>query len=235
MRLATPVDVTTLPGFREGRVAVQDAAAQLAPRFLEAQAGMRVLDACAAPGGKACHLLELEPGLAELVALESDPARVRRLEDNLRRLGLTATVRVADAAEPDRWWDGRPFDRVLLDVPCSGTGVIRRHPDIKVLRRAADIDGFVAQQERLLAACWRVLRPGGRLVYASCSVLPAENGALIARFLARTADAVAAEDSVRLEPEGSVPMSTADLPGVVLLPGAADTDGFYYASLDKRA
>ncbi|MGH8242582.1 MAG: 16S rRNA (cytosine(967)-C(5))-methyltransferase RsmB, partial [Steroidobacteraceae bacterium] len=213
---------------------VQDAAAQLAPRFLGARPGMRVLDACAAPGGKACHLLELEPALAELVALDADPERARRIESNLARLGLTAKIVVADAATPADWWDGRPFDRVLLDVPCSGTGVIRRHPDIKLLRRADDIARFAARQAALLRASWGVLAPGGRLVYASCSVLAAENSAVVGDFLAGEPRAVDATESARLSLPGALPWQLAG-PGCALASGAADADGFYYACLEKRA
>ena len=152
LRLAEPADVNALPGFADGEVSVQDAAAQLAPRFLAALPGMRVLDACAAPGGKACHVLELEPGIAELVALDVDARRAARIEENLARLRLPARVVVGDAAKPADWWDGRPFERILLDVPCSGTGVIRRHPDIKLLRRPADVPRFAARQGELLRA-----------------------------------------------------------------------------------
>jgi 16S rRNA (cytosine967-C5)-methyltransferase len=234
LRLGAPVDVNALPGFADGAVSVQDAAAQLAPRFLGAAAGMRVLDACAAPGGKACHLLELEPGLGELVALDVDAARAARIESNLARLGLPARVAVADAAKPADWWDGRPFDRVLLDVPCSGTGVIRRHPDIKLLRRPADVPRFAAQQARLLRAGWEVLAAGGRLVYASCSVLAAENAGIVAAFLAEERRAADVTESARLLLPGALPWQVAG-PGCALPSGAADADGFYYACLEKRA
>ena len=234
LRLSEPVDVGSLPGFADGDVSVQDAAAQLAPRFLGAAAGMRVLDACAAPGGKACHALELEPGIAELVALDVDPARASRIESNLARLGLSASVIVADAAKPADWWDGRPFERILLDVPCSGTGVIRRHPDIKLLRRPADVAGFASQQSRLLAACWELLAPGGRLVYASCSVLTAENAGVVGAFLEGQPRAVDVTESARLLLPGELPWRNAG-PGCALPSGAADADGFYYACLEKRA
>jgi 16S rRNA (cytosine967-C5)-methyltransferase len=234
LRLAEPTDVRALPGFADGDVSVQDAAAQLAPRFLEAAAGMRVLDACAAPGGKACHLAELVPGLAELVALDIDAGRAARIESNLARLGLAARVVVADAVRPDTWWDGRPFDRILLDVPCSGSGVIRRHPDIKLLRRIADVAHFATQQSALLAGCWELLAPGGRLVYASCSVFVAENAAVVARFLAAEPRAVEVTESARLSLPGALPWQVAG-PGCALASGAADADGFYYACLEKRA
>lgn len=234
LRLAQPVDVRILPGFAEGDVSVQDAAAQLAPRLLALDAGMRVLDACAAPGGKACHVLELQPGLAELVAVDIDPGRATRIRDNLARLGLAASVKVGDATEPAGWWDGKPFDRILLDVPCSGTGVIRRHPDIKLLRRPADIPAFAARQQALLEAAWPMLVPGGRLLYASCSVLRAENAAVVEAFLAARPEAVEMTESARLFLPAPLPECGRG-PGLALPTGAADTDGFYYACLDKRA
>ncbi len=234
LRLDKPVDVRALPGFEEGDVSVQDAAAQLAPRLLAAGPGMRVLDACAAPGGKACHLLELQPELAELVAVDLDPGRAARIEDNLARLGLEARVRVGDATDPAAWWDGEPFDRILLDVPCSGTGVIRRHPDIKLLRRPADIPAFAERQQALLAATWPMLAPGGRLLYASCSVLRAENAQVVEAFLASRPEAVETTESARLFLPAPPPEPGRG-PGLALPTGAADTDGFYYACLDKRA
>jgi 16S rRNA (cytosine967-C5)-methyltransferase len=232
LRLAAPVAVDALPGFADGEVSVQDAAAQLAARFLAAAPGMRVLDACAAPGGKACHVAELEPGLAELVALDIDAARAARIESNLARLRLAARVVVGDAAQPADWWDGRPFERILLDVPCSGTGVIRRHPDIKLLRRADDLGRFAAQQAALLRACWGLLAPGGRLVYASCSVLAVENAGVVAPFVAAEPGAVAVTESARLLLPGALPWRLAG-PGCALPSGAADADGFYYACLEK--
>jgi 16S rRNA (cytosine967-C5)-methyltransferase len=194
---------------------------------------MRVLDACAAPGGKACHVAELEPGLAELVALDVDPARAARIESNVARLRLAARIVVGDCAQPAGWWDGRPFERILLDVPCSGTGVIRRHPDIKLLRRADDIGRFAAQQAMLLRACWGLLAPGGRLVYASCSVLSAENAGVVGAFLAGEPGAVAVTESARLLLPGTLPWRLAG-PGCALASGAADADGFYYACLEKK-
>lgn len=185
--LEQAVDVEALPGFAAGEVSVQDAAAQLASHLLAPRPGDRVLDACAAPGGKTCHLLELQPDLRELVAVDVSKDRLARVHDNLRRLGLRAAdgiqVLAGDAAEPEEWWDGRPFERILLDVPCSATGVIRRHPDIKLLRRPEDIAALTARQRRILARAWAMLAPGGRLVYASCSVLSAENAAIVGKFL----------------------------------------------------
>jgi 16S rRNA (cytosine967-C5)-methyltransferase len=234
LRLSEPMDVHLLPGFAEGDVSVQDVAAQLAPGFLAVAPGMRVLDACAAPGGKACHLLELEPGIAELVALDVDATRAARIESNLARLRLPARVVVGNAANPAEWWDGRPFERILVDVPCSGTGVIRRHPDIKLLRRAADIPRFAAQQSALLRAAWGLLAPGGRLAYASCSVFAAENGGVIGAFLEEAPGAVDVTESARLLLPGALPWQVAG-PGCALASGAVDADGFYYACLEKRA
>jgi len=232
--LARPVEVGRLPGFAEGDVSVQDAAAQLAARLLGAGPGMRVLDACAAPGGKACHLLELQPDLGGLLALDVDEARNRRVRDNLARLGLEAEVVTADASTPDAWWDGRPFDRVLLDAPCTGTGVIRRHPDIKLLRRPEDVQAFATRQRGLLEALWRVLAPGGRLLYATCSVLEAENSAVVEGFLRDTPGAAEVTESARLFLPAQPP-ARASGTGLALPTGAADTDGFYYACVEKRA
>ena len=234
LRLSQPVDVGTLPGFADGDVSVQDAAAQLAPFFLAAGDGMRVLDACAAPGGKACHVLELAPGVAELVALDIDPSRTGRITANLARLDLAARVVTGDAGDPAAWWDGGAFDRILLDVPCSGTGVIRRHPDIKLLRRPDDIPRFASQQTALLRSCFPLLAPGGRLVYSSCSVLRAENAAVVGAFLDGEPQAVDVTESARLLLPGTLPVQDAG-PGCALASGAADADGFYYACLEKRA
>jgi 16S rRNA (cytosine967-C5)-methyltransferase len=218
--LAEPRPMSSLPGFAEGRVSVQDAAAQLAPGFLDLREGQRVLDACAAPGGKTAHLLESCPGLASLTALDRDAERLERVHANLARLGLAATLCHADATQPEHWWDGRAFDRILLDAPCSALGVIRRHPDIKILRREGDLANVVGLQARLLDALWPLLAPGGRLLYATCTVLDAENGAQMRAFVARTPDA-------RLTEHRDNPLQ--------ILPGEANMDGFYYASLDKRS
>ena len=233
LRLAAPMPVGELPGFAEGAVSVQDAAAQLAPYWLAAKSGMRVLDACAAPGGKACHILELEPGIAELVALDVDAARGARIAENLSRLRLAATVVIGDAANA-AWWDGRPFDRILLDVPCSGTGVIRRHPDIKLLRRPDDIPRFAATQLALLRSVYGLLAAGGRLVYASCSVLRAENAGVVGEFLGAEPTALDVTESARLLLPGVAPVQGPG-PGCALPCGAEDADGFYYACLEKRA
>ncbi len=232
VRLEQPVDVTELPDFADGAVSVQDAAAQLAPLFLKPESGMRILDACAAPGGKTCHMLELCENLAELVAVDSDEQRMGRLYSNLQRLGLMARTITADVGQTGDWWDGTPFDRILLDVPCSATGVIRRHPDIKLTRREADIGPLAARQAALLDAVWSMLAPGGRLLYASCSVLQQENASVAEEFLARSPDA---------QPLGSPPqLTTAGIgrpagPGLQILPGEADMDGFYYACLLKQS
>ncbi|MFO1428527.1 MAG: 16S rRNA (cytosine(967)-C(5))-methyltransferase RsmB [Candidatus Competibacteraceae bacterium] len=224
LTLAKACEAAALPGFAQGWVSVQDGAAQLAAELLAPAPGLRVLDTCAAPGGKAGHLLETEPGLA-LLALDKDADRLRQVDDNLRRLGLTATTRVGDAGKPADWWDGRPYDRILLDAPCSGTGVLRRHPDIKVLRRPADIAPLAARQRALLEALWSLLKPGGRLVYATCSILKRENERNLAEFLATQPDAHDLPPAVIWGRPGS--------PGRQILPGEADMDGFYYCVLEK--
>lgn len=216
IRLAKPRPVEAIPGFAAGEVSVQDAGAQLAGLLLAPRDGMRVLDACAAPGGKTGHLAEIAD--TDLLALDRDSGRLAAIAANLARLGLHADARQSDAAALDAWWDGRPFDRVLADVPCSASGVVRRHPDIKWLRRAADLRGFVREQSRLLDALWQVLAPGGKLLYATCSVFPEENDAVLAEFVARHGDAR------RLEHPG--------LAGGQLLPDD-DRDGFFYALLEK--
>ena len=224
--LATPVPVSALPGFAQGEVSVQDAGAQWAAVLLDAQPGERVLDACAAPGGKTGHILERTPGLAELVAVDHEPARVALIAENLKRLGLTARLVTADAGEAGPWWDGRPFDRILLDVPCSATGVIRRHPDIKRRRQPSDLPKLAATQARLLAALWPLLKPGGKLLYVTCSILPEENENPIRALLARAADATD-------EPLPDAP-GEARAVGRQLLPGEQGMDGFYYACLRKN-
>lgn len=224
LTLTTPVAVEKLPGFTAGDVSVQDAAAQLAAGLLDLQPGQRVLDACAAPGGKTGHILESCVDLS-LVALDSAPERLRRVAENLARLGLTAELVSGDAGTPDEWWDGQPFDRILLDAPCSGSGVIRRHPDIKTLRRPDDIAALAAEQHRLLHALWPLLKPGGMLVYATCSILPAENGRQVATFLQTQLDA--REDVI------DVGWGHAVEAGRQILPGENGMDGFYYACLCK--
>jgi 16S rRNA (cytosine967-C5)-methyltransferase len=216
--LGKPLPVARLPGFADGLASVQDAGAQRAALLLDLRDGQRVLDACAAPGGKSAHLLEA--ARISLTALDVDAARCADIERNLARLGLGARVRVADCSAPEQWWDGVPFERILADVPCSASGIARRHPDAKWLRRADDVERFAARQARILDALWRTLSAGGKLLYVTCSVFPRENGAVIDAFLARTADArhVALAD-------GAAPQ---------LLPGP-EHDGFFFALLEKRS
>jgi 16S rRNA (cytosine967-C5)-methyltransferase len=218
--LDKPLPVDRLPGFSDGMVSVQDAGAQYAAGLLDVSDGMRVLDACAAPGGKTAHILERVD--AEMVAVDRDAARLERVAENLQRLQLDAQLVVGDAAAPDTWWDGRPFQRILADVPCSASGVVRRHPDIKWLRRRSDIAGFSAQQLEILRALWRLLAQGGKLLYATCSVFRQENEDVVTSFLAQHRDAL------------RVPVA---LPGDIegqLLPDDQH-DGFYYALLQKIA
>jgi len=224
--LAEASPVVALPGFAEGLVSVQDAAAQQAPGALALAPGLRVLDACAAPGGKAIHCLQVEPALGELLALDIDERRAALILEDLRRTGARASVRVTDATEPSSWWDGRPFDRVLLDAPCSGTGVIRRHPDIKLRRTVAQVDAAVALQDRLLDGLWPTVAPGGRLVYVTCSILPRENEERVAAFLDRHRDA-------RCLPPEVAPGLARDC-GVQYLPGVHESDGLYYAVLYRE-
>ena len=237
LELVQPVGVTELPGFSEGRVSVQDVGAQLAAALLDAQPGMRVLDACAAPGGKTGHLLEHTQGLSEVVAVDIEERRFGRVRENLERLRRTATLVAADVRKPDDWWDRRPFHRILVDAPCSSTGVIRRHPDIKILRRPTDIETLAATQLSILEACFRMLAPGGRLVYATCSVLPQENQAVLAEFLkkqrrARIVPATLAAKVPGAQVTGAGPDGKGT--GIQLLPGSeAGTDGFHYACVEK--
>ncbi|MFC5770663.1 16S rRNA (cytosine(967)-C(5))-methyltransferase RsmB [Thauera sinica] len=214
--LERPVAVARLPGHGEGLLSVQDAGAQWAARLLDARDGERVLDACAAPGGKSAHLLERAD--VDLLALELDPQRAERIGRNLARLGLAAQVRVADCRDLHAWWDGRPFDRILADVPCSASGVARRHPDIKWLRRDEDIGRFAAQQAEILDALWQTLAPDGTMLYVTCSVFDEENRLQIARFRARHGDAE------------QLPID--NRPDCQLFPNA-EHDGFYFALLRK--
>lgn len=216
-------DVTRMPGFAEGHFAVQDGAAQAAADLAEVREGQRVLDACAAPGGKACHLLER--ATLELIALESDAGRARRISQNLDRLGLAAELVIGDAGQPDAWWDGRPFDRILIDAPCSATGVLRRRPDVRLHRRDSDIAALAAQQSRILQALWPLLAPGGRLVYVTCSLLKAENEAVVSALLASQPEARASAFSL--------PTGQAATVGWQILPGDGDLDGMYYAVLER--
>jgi 16S rRNA (cytosine967-C5)-methyltransferase len=222
--------VPSLPGFEAGLFSVQDLAAQHAAPLLQLAPGLRVLDACAAPGGKTTHILETEPRLAALVILDKDPTRMIRIKENIQRLQLAPAplhleYQAADAADTDSWWDGQPFDRILLDAPCSSTGVIRRHPDIKLLRQPEDITALAQQQKTLLHALWPLLKVGGILLYATCSIFPEENAEGIAAFLSTQSDA--AEDPI------SGPWGIAAHPGRQILTGEQNQDGFYYARLVK--
>lgn len=227
IRLAAPMDVNALPGFQDGHVSVQDEAAQLAAELLDPQPGERVLDACAAPGGKACHLLEREPAIAELVAMDSEATRLARVEDNFARLQLPAALVCGDAGAPPAELEPASFDRILVDAPCSGSGVIRRHPDIKLLRRAEDLASLAEQQLRILEGLWPLLKPGGRLLYATCSVLPEENSKVMAAFLERCSEATPIP----------LPVDWGEVAGVgrQLLSSPVGCDGLYYALLQKAA
>jgi 16S rRNA (cytosine967-C5)-methyltransferase len=217
-------DITSLPGFESGWFAVQDGAAQLAAHYLKPEQGETILDCCAAPGGKTCHIIEFQPSIAKITALEIDPKRATKIAENLVRLGHDANIVVGDANTPENWFDGQLFDRVLLDAPCSATGIIRRHPDIKWLRKAKDIDVLVNLQKQILDSIWPLIKPGGTLLYATCSVLPEENYLQIKDFLSRTANASLDE---------TFDNDSLDKPGKQILPGSQQMDGFYYARLLK--
>lgn len=223
--LLTPLDVKRLPGFSEGLVSVQDAAGQLTASLLNLAKGQRVLDACAAPGGKTSHILEAQPDLIEVVALDKNEQRLERVNENLQRLGLTATLKTADAADPASWFSGAPFERILLDAPCSATGVIRRHPDIKSLRRPSDIPALALEQAHLLSTLWPLLAHRGMLVYSTCSILAQENVAQLTQFLALHADA----REVPIEASWGHALQV----GRQILPGEDDMDGFYFARIEK--
>jgi 16S rRNA (cytosine967-C5)-methyltransferase len=229
--LDSPCDVHELPGFEAGMVSVQDLGAQCVAFPLQLAAGQRVLDACAAPGGKTALMAEREPDLASLVAIDIDPQRLARVRDNLMRGELRAQVMLGDAGAPAAWWDGVPFDRILLDAPCSALGVIRRHPDIRLRKSPSEIDKLPLLQARLLTSVWRMLAPGGRLVYATCTVTRSENRDVVAAFLAGTPDA-------SLDPSENWPgwpgFGETDGFGRQILPGEAGADGFYYAALIKQ-
>ncbi len=229
--LSEPQRVDDLPGFADGDVSVQDGAAQLAARWLLGDKPRRVLDACAAPGGKSGHVLELGRGNVDLTALDNDANRLERVRDNHERIGLNATIVRGDASKPEEWWDGAPFDAILLDAPCSASGVIRRHPDIKLLRRDTDIEALSALQAEILQALWPLLAPGGRLLYVTCSVFAAENDDVVQAFIEASGDA--AEDSVL--PNNNIrDLMSRKACGYQVLPGTAELDGFYYACLVKK-
>ena len=225
LTLHRPRPVHQIPGFSEGVVSIQDAAAQLVPWFLGPVTGQRVLDACAAPGSKACHLLESEPNMAALWAIDL-PERIPLIEQNFRRLGVEAVLLAGDASQPNAWWDGERFDAILVDAPCSGAGVIRRHPDIRLHRRPEDLSASVATQIKLLSALWTLLKPGGRLLYVTCSVLEQENDRVVDSFLTNHVDA----QTKKIQSAwGRSPRH-----GWQLLPGDGGGDGFYFARLDRR-
>jgi len=224
--LNKPAVVDILPGFNEGWVSVQDTAAQLAAELLDVQIGHRVLDVCAAPGGKAAHILEHQPKVRELVAVDIDKLRLQRVSDNFQRLKLSAKLIVGDASKPEDWWDGQLFDRILLDVPCSALGVIRRHPDIKLLRRAEDINTLQVLQKRIMTAVWSLLAPGGIMLYATCSILKQENEQQIEAFLATNTNAI----EVPINADWGLVRRY----GRQILTGESAMDGFYYALIRKE-
>ncbi len=230
LKLDAPVSVAELPGFDTGVVSVQDGGAQLAAWLLGSAPGERVLDACAAPGNKSAHLIENAAGDIQLTALDIDSTRLAMLRHNLDRLGIDAQTLTADAAQTDSWWDGKAFDRILIDAPCTASGVIRRHPDIKFTRRPGDLDRLNAIQARLLESLWPTLKPGGKLVYATCSVLSDENERIVQAFVdtkpgARVCKRLPnAAIQALMQPRG---------PGFQVLPGEQGLDGFFYACLDK--
>lgn len=220
-----PSSVGQLPNFDQGAVSVQDEAAQLAAAILDPQPGEYILDACCAPGGKTCHILEYTNNQANVVALDADATRLKRVQENLDRLSLSANVLQGEAQSPEEWWDGTPFDRILLDVPCSATGVIRRHPDIKLLRQREDIDNLATLQQEILQTAWGMLKPGGQLLYATCSILPLENHKNIEAFLSSQADAKLTTLEL------STGLDTGF--GHQLFPQQQGHDGFFYALLTK--
>ncbi|WP_322043693.1 16S rRNA (cytosine(967)-C(5))-methyltransferase RsmB [Paraburkholderia sp. J67] len=237
VRLAAPMPVDRIPGFMAGDVSVQDAGAQLAAPLLDVRDGMRVLDACAAPGGKSGHLLELAN--IDLIALESDAARASRIGENFARLGFaqdvegrTARVVIGDAGVPDAWYDGQPFDRILADVPCSASGIVRRHPDIRWLRRVTDIAALADEQRRIVDALWGLLKPGGELLYVTCSIFPEEGEAQARWFESSHADAVRLDAPGQLLPAGRAAETGANAGAVT--DRNADHDGFFYARFQKR-
>lgn len=225
IRLLRPTGIENLPNFQEGFASVQDEAAQLCAPLLQLRKDQRVLDACSAPGGKTCHLLEQQPDI-QLTAMDISEARLADVATNLERLQLKASLIAGDAADTKNWWDGKQFDRILLDAPCSGTGVIRRHPDIKILRRPKDIESFSAQQTRLLDNLWPLLSDNGLLLYVTCSIMPEENESQIAEFMTKHND-------VDVQPIESN-WGLAQRLGRQILPTVDGPDGFYFALLKKR-
>lgn len=223
--LEKPIDVKQLPGFENGEVSVQELAAQLSVELLDLKPGHSVLDACAAPGGKSSHILESQPGIKSLTTIEKDPGRAKRLSETLGRLGLHAITKVSDIIDLDHWWDNKSFDRILLDAPCSATGVIRRHPDIKLLRTPEEVKTISMLQMQLLETLWQTLKPKGLLVYVTCSIFKQENSKLIKHFVDNNSDSV-------LKPiEGQWGIDTGH--GKQILTGQNNMDGFFYACLEK--
>ena len=225
LRLQEAVPVEQLPGFKKGLVSVQDEAAQLAAPLLQTTSAQRILDACAAPGGKTAHILEISPTLKQLDTLEREPTRIEYVRENLQRLGLEANLITNDASQANDWWDGQAYERILLDAPCSATGVIRRHPDIKYLRREQDLPALVQTQQAILQSLWPLLAPGGILLYATCSVLAEENTLQIENFLRVCKDA----QLESMDADWGIPTTT----GRQILPGEENMDGFFYACLRK--
>lgn len=226
VQLARAKAVNEIPGFDQGMVSVQDEAAQLAASLLDVQAGQRVLDACCAPGGKTCHILESASDVGEVIAIDIDAQRLDRVRENLNRLQLSVELLSADVADPDSWWDGQLFDRILLDAPCSATGVIRRHPDIKLLRKPEDIAKLAALQQAMLARLWPLLKVGGKLLYATCSILPQENDEVIEQFLSGV-------NNAQLYPVATDAGRSTNF-GRQLFPQDGSHDGFYYSLLEKQ-
>lgn len=223
--LAEAMAVDSLPGFNKGDVTVQDGAAQLAVELLELAPNLRVLDACSAPGGKLTHILEVQPDLT-VIAVENNPARMKIIQENLTRLQQSAESICQDVRDVKQWWDGELFDRILLDAPCSASGVIRRHPDIKLLREPTDIPVLAKEQLQMLVALWPLLKPGGLFLYATCSVFPEENEQVVEQFLAKHPDAI--EEKINAD------WGIACKVGRQILPGMQDMDGFYYARIKKQ-
>lgn len=232
LRLEQPVPVAALPGFAEGEVSVQDAAAQIAAPWLLAGIDGRILDACAAPGGKSAHLKELGGSAIDLTCIDKDPERTDSIRQNLARLGLDATISTADASTTSEWFDDKQYNGILLDAPCSASGVIRRHPDIKHLRRPSDIEALASLQRALLDALWPLLAPGGRLLYVTCSVFACENDAVVAAFLDATDDAM---EKHMLQNNNIRDVMRQKASGYQVLPGTEGLDGFYFACLEKVA
>lgn len=239
--ITKPVKVAELPGFTNGLVSVQDLAAQLAEQFLDLHQGFVVLDACAAPGGKTCHILEKHPNLNGYLALEISSKRAQKIYENLNRLNLKADVKICDCLEIDKWWDGKYFDRILLDAPCSATGVIRRNPDIKLLRTAEEITFITQIQGKLLAKLWQTLKPGGKLLYTTCSILPEENEQQITEFLKTHPDSKCLEikflniyDTAKKTTDFSSLNNNRSKHGLQIFPGEHNMDGFFYSVLQKN-